>query len=456
MKTWMTGVVLLCAALFAQASEQDALARAIYAELIAIDTTHSTGSTTVAAEAMAKRLREAGLAGDAVEVIGPTATRGNLLVHIKGDGSARPLLLLAHIDVVEAAAREWNVAPFELSEKDGYFYGRGTSDNKASAAIYVSNLISYLRAGQVPKRDIYLALTADEEGGNNNGVKWLLENRPRLREAQLALNEGGKGTLVDGRAVANGLQFSEKVYQSYRVEASGPGGHSALPTPENPIYRVAAGVSRIAAFAFPVNLNEGTREFFRQESKLRSGVLAADMLSILEEPLDPVAEQRLAVIPEFNGVLRTTCVVTQIAGGHAENALPMRATATVNCRVLPHETIASVTAKLARVLADDKLLITPLEEATLSPPSPLDSVIMDPVRAITASMWPDAAVVPVMGLGATDSAFTRNAGIATYGISGAFIEEGDYRAHGKDERLLVSSFYQSREFLDRLVRALAF
>ena len=456
MKNWITGVVLLCAALLAQASEQDALAREIYAELIAIDTTHSTGSTTVAAEAMAKRLHEAGLADDAIEVIGPTATRGNLLAHLKGDGSARPLLLLAHIDVVEAAAGEWSVAPFVLSEKDGYFYGRGTSDNKASAAIHVSNLITWLREGRVPKRDIYLALTADEEGGNNNGVKWLLENRPQIREAQLALNEGGQGTLVEGRAVANGLQFSEKVYQSYRVEASGPGGHSSLPTAENPIYRVAAGVSRIAAFAFPVNLDAGTREFFRQESKLRSGVFAADMLAILEEPLDPVAEQRLAAIPEFNGMLRTTCVVTQIAGGHAENALPMRATATVNCRVLPQETIASVTAKLARVLADDQLLITPLEEATLSPPSPLDPVIMEPVRTITASMWPGAAVVPVMSLGATDSAFTRNAGIATYGISGAFIEEGENRAHGKDERLPVLSFYQSREFLDRLVRALAF
>ena len=456
MNTWVTGIVLLCAALLAQASEQDVLAREIYAELIGMDTTHSTGSTTVAAEAMARRLRDAGLAGDAIEVIGPTATRGNLLAHLKGDGSARPLLLMAHIDVVEAAAGEWSVAPFELSEKDGYFYGRGTSDNKASAAIHVSNLITYVREGRVPKRDIYLALTADEEGGSNNGVKWLLENRPQIRDAQLALNEGGKGTLVDGRALANGLQFSEKVYQSYRVQASGPGGHSALPTRENPIYRVAAGVSRIAAFAFPVNLNEGTREFFRQEAKLRSGVLAADMLAILEEPLDPVAEQRLAAIPEFNGVLRTTCVATQIAGGHAENALPMRATATVNCRVLPHETIASVTATLARVLADDQLLITPLEVATLSPPSPLDPVIMEPVRSITAAIWPDAVVVPVMGLGATDSALTRNAGIATYGISGAFVAEGDYRAHGKDERLPVSSFYESREFLDRLVRALAF
>jgi len=450
---WIVMVLLL--APLAPLRADDALAREIYAELIAIDTTHSTGSTTVAAEAMARRLRAAGFSADAVEVIGPTANRGNLLARIKGSGSGRPLLLMAHIDVVEAAADEWTVPPFELSEADGYFYGRGTSDNKAMAAAFVANMIGYARSGWVPERDIALILTADEEGGDHNGVKWLLANRPELLNAEFAINEGGKGTMVQGRKLTLQLQFSEKVYQSYRIEAEGAGGHSALPGADNPINRVAAGVARVAAFRFPVNLSEGTREFFRREASLREGVMAADMLAILEEPIDPVAESRLAEIPELNGVMRTTCVATGIQGGHAENALPMRASATINCRVLPHEDVNAITRTLARVLADDQLTIIPLAEPTPSPPSPLGEDILGPVQSITAAMWPGVSVVPVMSLGATDSAFTRNAGIRTYGVSGTFVEEGDYRAHGKDERLPVASFYETREFLDRLVRAIA-
>lgn len=446
----------LCVATTVLADETtDARARAIYAELIGIDTTRSQGSTTRAAEAMARRLRAAGIPAADIEVSEPWPGQGNLLVRLRGTGAAKPLLLMAHIDVVEAAAAEWTLPPFELIEKDGYFHGRGTADDKAMAAIFVANLVAWAESGRKPSRDILLALTANEEANDNNGMEWLLANRPALREAEFAINEGAGGTLVDDRPLSNGIQVSEKVYASFRIEAEGPGGHSSRPGTDNPIYRVAAGLARIEAFAFPLDLNDGTRAFFRAEAALRDGTLAADMRAILEQPVDPVAVDRLAQLPEFNALLRTTCVATQIQGGHAENALPMRAVATVNCRILPQEPVAEVTRTLARVLADDKLTIRPVATPHVSPPSPLDPRIIDAARRITAELWPGVPLVPIMGTGATDGAFTRAAGIPTYGISGIFAVEGETRIHGRDERLRVASFYQGREFLDRLVRALA-
>lgn len=450
------GTLLALASTALQAgADADARAREIYAELVAIDTSRSAGSTTAAAEAMARRLREAGLPAADIEVTEPWPRQGNLVARLRGTGAQKPLLLLAHIDVVEAAATEWTVPPFALTEKDGYFYGRGSADDKAMAAIWVANLIGYLEQGWKPSRDIIVALTANEESEDNNGIGWLLANRPELREAEFCLNEGGGGTLLDGKPVNNGIQVAEKLYQSYRIEAEGPGGHSSRPTPENPIYRLAAGLSRIEAHRFPVNLNDGTREYFRQQADLREGIVAADMRAILEQPIDPVAVERLSEKSEFNGLLRTTCVATRIEGGHADNALPMRATATVNCRILPQEKVEDITRALARVLADDKLLIRPVAEAIVSPPSPLDPRVMDAARSITAQMWPGVPLIPVMSTGFTDGARTRNAGIPTYGISGAFTHANDTRAHGRDERLPVKAFFESREFLDRLVKALA-
>ena len=435
--------------------------REVFKELVEIDTTDTErGDNTRAARAMAERLRAAGFADEDVRVLVPegNARKGNLVARLRGaNPNLKPLLLLAHIDVVEARKEDWSPEfdPFKLTEREGYLYGRGTTDDKAMASIFVANLIRLKQENFRPERDIVVALTSDEEGGDFNGAEFLLKNHRALVEAEYGINEGAGGQIKKGRRLLNGVQASEKVYQSFRLEVSNRGGHSSVPRRDNAVYQLAAALGRLAAFEFRVNLNEVTRAYFERMARLEQGQLAADMKAVARTPIDPAAVKRLSETPYYNALLRTTCVPTLVEAGHAENALPQHARATVNCRILPQETAAEVRRTLVRVLADDQIKVTPVAESKPSPPSPLRGDVMGPVEGITQKMWPRVPVVPVMGTGATDSLFFRQAGIPMYGVSGIFGDIEDGRAHGKDERIAITSFYEGQEFLYRLTKALS-
>lgn len=448
---------LFASPIFAQ-TPHDRLAREIFEELIEINTTDASGDNTRAAEAMAARLRAAGFPAGDVRVLAPAPRKGNLVARLRGTGGGKPVLLLAHLDVVEARREDWTLDPFTFTEKDGYFYGRGTSDDKYMASIFVANLIRLKQEGFTPGRDIIVALTADEEGGDHNGVSWLLENHRALIDAEFCVNEGGDGVMKNGRRVINEVQAAEKVYLSFRLESKNPGGHSSLPTKDNAIYHIAGAVTRIAAHEFPVRPNEVTRGYFERTAQIETGEEAADMRALLSALPSTVAGagERLAARSAFyNAQLRTTCVATGIEGGHAENALPQMARATVNCRLLPADDPKEVQRTLARVVADEKVTIAAIGPARPSAPSPLRPDIMTAVDGITSEMWPGVVVVPTMAAGATDGLYLRNAGIPTYGVSGVFFESDDVRAHGQDERVGVKEYYEGRDFLYRLTKALS-
>ena len=456
-------IALLAAVVSASpASAQDAgphnlEARAILKELVEINTTDSSGSTTKAAEAMAARLKAAGFADADVQVLGPNPRKGNLVARLRGRNPGKPIVLLAHLDVVEALKADWSadLDPFVFTERDGYFYGRGTSDDKNHAAIWIANLIRYKQEGFVPARDIVVALTADEEGGDSNGVKWLLEHHRSLIDADYVLNEGGGGELKDGKAVAHGVQAAEKKYYSVALDVRNPGGHSSLPRKDNAIYQLAAALTKLAAFEFPVELNEITRSFFARMASLETGQIAADMKAVAQPAPDAAAAARLAAgSPMYNSMMRSTCVATQLTGGHAENALPQQARAVVNCRLLPGADPRAVEQTLKQVVADEGIVFTTLWEPVASPASPLRPDLMAAVERHTTEMWPGAIVLPFMSTGATDGLYLRNAGIPTYGVEGMFTEANDVRAHGKDERVGIKAFYDAREFLYRLVKTL--
>ena len=452
MKSYPFLLVLLC--LTAKAQPDQSLTREIFKELIEINTTNSTGSTTIAAEAMAARLKAAGFTDKDIFIGGPNDKSGNLVVTLKGSAKRKPLLLLAHLDVVEALREDWSTDPFKFEEIDGFYYARGSRDDKAMAAIFVANLIRMKKEKFTPDRDIIVALTDDEEGGDSNGVAWLLANHKQLIDSQYALNEGGGGQEIDGKKVLNAVQLSEKVYQSFKLEVKNRGGHSSQPRKDNAIYRLAHALDNLAKFEFPVNLNDGTRVYFERTAKIESGQLAADMNAIVQSNPDPEVVKRLSVYPNYNAMLRTTCVATMINGGHADNALPQTATATVNCRILPGEDPVKIKETLISVFDDKSITVTEKNPANMSPPSPLDGEVFGPIEKITKQMW-NIPVVPTMSTGATDGAHLRNAGIPTYGVSGLFADITDVRAHGRDERIGVKSFYEGQEFLYQLVKELS-
>jgi acetylornithine deacetylase/succinyl-diaminopimelate desuccinylase-like protein len=437
-------------------------AREIFRELIEADTTHDHGATTPSAEAMARRLRDAGFPPADALVVGPAGSPNhNLVARLRGTGRRPPILWLAHLDVVEARREDWSLDPFRLTERDGFFYGRGSYDVKGGAAILVATFVRLKREGYRPDRDLVLALTADEERtgdypGAENGLDWLLKERRSDVETAYCVNmDGGDPQIRKGKRVARTVQASEKVVQSFRLEATSPGGHSSLPTPDNPISRLAAGLARLAAYEFPARLNEVTRAYFEEMASLTPEPAAADMRAVARIPADPDAVARLSVSPFYNAQMRTTCVATLIEGGHAENALPQRARATVNCRMLPDEVPSQVEAAIRRVLADDRIDVAVIRPPYPSPASPLLPEVMQAVERTTGALWPGIPVVPVMETGATDGRFLRGQGIATYGVSGIFIDIDDTRAHGRDERIGVKDFYEGLEFIDRLVRALS-
>ena len=431
------------------------LARDILEELVEIDTTQD-GNTTIAAEAVAARLYAAGFAEEDVQVLGPREDRGNLVVRYRGrDTGQQPILLVAHLDVVAADPADWELDPFTLHEQDGYFIGRGTRDDKDDAAIFIANLVRMKDEGFQPERDIIVALTADEEAGSFNGVRWLLENHRDLIDAEYAINEGGDGVLRDGRHISNNVQATEKIYLDYELTITNPGGHSSRPREDNAIYELATALKRIEAHVFPVGLNETTRAYFERSAVLVDEELGAAMRGVTQTPMDPAAVAYLSKEPVYNALLRTTCVATMVDAGHAENALPQRATAIINCRMIPTETAASVRQTLTTVMGNPDIQIRDLWPEIPSPPSPLTDDIMRPIEDVTQQYWPGIAVVPTMSTGSTDAIYLRNAGIPVYGVSGTFYDILENTAHGLNERVLVSSFFEGQEFMYDLTKRLS-
>jgi len=436
---------------------QQQLALDIYKELVEINTVTETGDTGRAADAMAARLRAAGFTGADLQVFKPAPRKGNLVARLHGSGAKKPILLLAHMDVVAANPADWSVDPFRFTEKDGYYYGRGSGDDKYMAATFVANLIRYKQEGFRPDRDIILALDTDEETIDKDavGISWLIKNHRDLIDAEFALNEGGGVGLKRGKPIRNSVQTSEKVTFSYTLGVTNKGGHSSVPSRDNAIYHLAEGLARLGKFEFPVDLNATTRQSFERAAELETPQAAADIRSALSATPDPAALARLSANPGYNAQLRTTCVATMLEGGHAYNALPQAARATVNCRIMPGEKVADIEATLKRVLADDQIAVTPIGQPVLSPPSPLDEGLLSTIEKTSAEFWPGTPVVPIMSAGGTDGMFLRNAGIPTYGHSGLAGDVDDVRAHGKDERVAAKSFFEGGEYLYRLVKRLS-
>jgi len=443
-----------------QAPEADRkLFREIYQELVEINTTDSVGDNTQAAQAMAARLKSAGFTDIEMQIVVPPGApkKGNLVARLKGTGAKKPLLLLAHIDVVEAKREDWERAPFKLVEEGGYFYARGSVDDKAMAAIFVANMMRYKKQGYRPDRDLILALTADEELGSTskwNGANWLVKNNRALIDAEFGLNEGGGGELKGGKPLLNRVQAAEKVSVHFRLEVKNPGGHSSRPRPDNAIYELAEGLAKFGKFHFPVKLNETTRIYFSRSAQFQSGQTADDMRALARDTPDPEAATRLSQSPTYNSTLRTTCVATRLDGGHANNALPQTARATINCRILPDDPVDGVMKTIQQVVGD-KVTVTRASEPVPSAPSALRPEVMGPIEKVTGEFWPGVPVVPAMSTGATDSRFMRNGGIAMYGVSGLFLDQDDNRSHGLNERMPVKSLYDGHEFLYRLVKELA-
>jgi acetylornithine deacetylase/succinyl-diaminopimelate desuccinylase-like protein len=460
--------LLLALPAVAQLSPADRqLAHAILKELIEINTTDSVGNVSTASEAMAKRLRSAGYSDSDIFIGGPNDRKKNLVVRLKGTGAKKPVLLIGHLDVVEAHREDWTSDPFELLEKDNYFYGRGVVDMKGSDAIYVLTMMRLKQEGYKPERDIILALTADEEGGKSNGVDWLLKNHRDLVDAEFSLNADGGGVVTEkGKPFVVAMGASEKLYADFELEVTNPGGHSSLPTPENAIYRLSDALVRLQNYKFPFELNDVTRAFFEQTSKVQTGQTAADMLAVTKTPPDQAAIDRLSKDPFYNSTMHTTCIATRLAAGHANNALPQRALANVNCRILPGHSREQVMNALIKVIDDSRVSVTYVSngvkvtvlgerEKVAMPPVKLMPAVMDPLQKIAAEMWPGAPVVPTMGTGATDGVYTNPAGIPTYGVCGLAIDVDDDRSHGRDERLPVESYYTGAEFYYRYLKAVA-
>jgi acetylornithine deacetylase/succinyl-diaminopimelate desuccinylase-like protein len=446
----------------AATDSEEAAFRGLYKELVEINTTRSVGSCTRAAEAMRARLLAVGIAPGDVQILAPPdrPKDGALIALLHGtDRLAKPILLLAHIDVVEAKREDWERDPFKLVEENGWFYARGASDDKAMAAVFTDTLIRFHREGFKPRRDVKLALTCGEETPDAfNSVKWLIENRPEALNAAFALNEGAGGELdKNGKPVALQIQAGEKVYQDFALDAEDVGGHSSRPTKGNPITRLAVGLEKLGAHEFPIALNATTRAYFEAQAKLVTPDIAADMRAVLATPPDQAAAERLwAVNPGWNGTLRTTCVVTEITGGHAPNALPQRAHANVNCRILPGVPIPEVQREITRILADDKIRVAPTGDPGIqSQAPPLAERIMDPVVQVANVVWPGVAIVPTMATGATDGRFLNASGVPTYGLSGMFHDAEGSHAHGLNERIRVSSLLNGRRFLYEVVKRYA-
>jgi acetylornithine deacetylase/succinyl-diaminopimelate desuccinylase-like protein len=460
-------VTTLFFALSSSAQMDDAatrqLAHDIFKQLIEINTTDSVGSVTAASEAMAKRFRDAGFLDSDIQVLGPNDRKKNVVVRLRGSGKHKPVLLIGHLDVVEARRADWTTDPFQFVEKDGYFYGRGTSDMKNGDAIMSATLIRMKKEGYVPSRDIILAMTADEEGGTSNGVDWLLKNHRELIDAEFVLNHDGGGVLTDhGKPVFMEVDATEKLYGDFVLTATNPGGHSSLPKPDNAIYELAASLTRISQYQFPFELNNITRAYYERMAKVATGQRAADIRAILKNPPDLEAVARLSKDAIDNSTMHTTCVATRLSGGHANNALPQSAQANVNCRILPGHSLEETRQTLEKVVADPKVKVQFRENNnelmdhgsdrhSYVPPAPREEVFRA-LDKVVAAMWPGIPVLPSMSTGASDGVYTNAAAMPTYAVSGVAYDRDDIRAHGKDERDGVEEFYRGVDFYYRFLK----
>jgi len=448
------------------ARASNALAHELLRQLVAINTTDTPrGNVTRAAEAVAARLRAGGFAAADIAVLGPAERKHNVVVRLRGSGAHPAMLLIGHLDVVEARREDWSTDPFRLIEKDGFFYGRGSLDMKGPDAIMVAALLRLKQEGFVPARDIILALTADEEGGSANGVQWLLQTHRDLVAAQFVLSGDDYSVLTHaGKPLFFKLVASEKIYADYQLQVTNKGGHSSEPVPDNAIYTLTRGLDRLAAYEFPFELNPVTREYYRRVAGIETGQRAADMHAILHEPPDQPALARLSQDPVDHSVTHTTCVATRLEAGHANNALPQRAAAVVNCRILPGHSAEEVRHDLIGVLASAQISVRYLdsdgtlherapEQRGFAPP-PLLPEVLGPLDQLVAETWPGLKVIPYMSAGASDATYTSAAGLPTYTFSALSIDPNDDREHGRDERINIASFYQANEFFYRYLRKL--
>ncbi|HZZ76131.1 MAG TPA: M20/M25/M40 family metallo-hydrolase [Puia sp.] len=442
---------------FTQVSKHDPdqeLAHSIYKELIEINTTHSTGDCTLAADAMAKRLREGGFEEKDIVIIGPFARNQNMVARLHGSGKQPPILFLAHLDVVEAKPEDWSYNPFKLTETNGYFYGRGSLDVKSGAAILVANFIRLKKAGFIPDRDLILALTAGEESADDyDGVEWLVQKHRPLIDASFCVNmDAGEPQRKGGKRILRPVQVSEKGNFYLTLEVKNPGGHSSQPTKNNAIYRLADGLVRMQAFDFPVQLNDVTKSYFTTMSSLETGQLEADMKAVAQDNPDTSVINRLARLPYYNALMRSTCITTVVDAGNSVNALPQSAKATVNCRLLPGVTQEEAEKTVVQVLNDTGIHVSVRMVLKSGPASPSSSEIIGKVKTVTEKMWPGIPVLPVMGVGASDGKYLRAAGMPTYGISGVFLDVDDFRMHARDERIRVDDFYDGLEYIYEIIK----
>ena len=459
----LTLVFFISLAIASPAQIDDAtrqLSHDIFKQLIEINTTDSVGNVTTAAEAMARRFRDAGFPESDMQILGPNDRKKNLVVRLHGSGKHKPVLLIGHLDVVEARREDWTTDPFQFVEKDGYYYGRGTQDMKDGDAIMSTTLIRFKKEGFVPDRDIILALTADEEGGTSNGVDWLIKNHRELIDAEFVLNHDGGGILSEqGKPQFMTVDASEKLYSDYQLTVTNPGGHSSLPRPDNAIYHLADGLARLEHYQFPFELTNITRAYYERMAKISTGERAADMRAILKNPPDMAAVARLSQDPIDNSIMHTTCVATRLNAGHANNALPQMAQANVNCRIIPGHAPEEIRQELEKVVADPKISVKDMgaiggvnNRRSYAPP-PLRPDVFEPLEKVVNSMWPGLAVVPDMATGASDGIYTNAAGMPTYCVSGEAIDRDDIRAHGKDERIRADAFYRAVDFYYRYLKA---
>jgi acetylornithine deacetylase/succinyl-diaminopimelate desuccinylase-like protein len=436
----------------------------IFKQLIEINTTDSVGSVTTASQAMAQRFRDAGFPESDIQVLGPSSNdrKKNVVVRLHGSGKHKPVLLVGHLDVVEARREDWTTDPFKFVEQEGYYYGRGTSDMKDGDAIMSATLIRMKKEGYVPSRDIILAMTADEEGGAFNGVDWLVKNHRELVDAEFVLNHDGGGVLADhGKPVMMEVNATEKLYGDFVLTATNPGGHSSLPRPDNAIYELVDALARIQHYEFPFELNNITRAYYEEQVKLSTGQRQADLKAMLKTPPDMEAVARLSKDPLDNSTMHTTCVATRLSGGHANNALPQMAQANVNCRIEPGHSLEEIRLALEKIAADAKnahptikvqfrennnvLMDRGSDRHSYVPPPPRKDVF-DPLEKVVAQMWPGIPVIPDMSTGASDGVYTNAAGMPTYCVSGEQYDRDDIRAHGKDERTGVEAFARGVDF----------
>ncbi|MBI2407438.1 MAG: M20/M25/M40 family metallo-hydrolase [Gemmatimonadetes bacterium] len=443
-----------------QLTPAQAKAREIFKELVEINTSVTTGNVTNGAVAMAKRFREAGIPDSDIFVGGPRPDKHNVVARIRGKHPAdrKPVLLLAHIDVVEALKADWSPEfdPFTFTEKDGYYYARGIADDKAMASIFVANLFRMKAEGYQPDRDIIVALTADEESGPANGVDWLVTNHPELVDAGIVINEGGGGVLRDGKPLFQGIQLAQKITMNFTLRATNRGGHSSVPRKDNAITSLADALSKVGRHEFPVQLNDVTREFFSKTAALEPPEMGRAMKALVANPADPKAAAIIAADDRYSSMLRTTCVATMLNGGHATNALPQLAEANINCRVYPTENAEQVRAALERVVSDTAVKVLIKTQRPSTPPSKLSPEIMEPVTRLTKELFGNVPIIPTMSTGANDSRFFLARGVPSYGVSGIFSDPRvDARAHGRDERIRMQSYYEGQEFLYRLTQLLA-